>query len=63
MIRINILGQSSVLCPVCECVCVSVSDAFPNAPASLEEDEEKEIYSSSRGEETVQLGPVRGSIP
>ena len=31
---------------VSECV----SDAFPNAPASPEEDEEKEIYCSSRGE-------------
>ena len=30
---------------------VSVSlTHFPNAPASLEEDEEKEIYCSSRGE-------------
>ena len=31
-------------------VCVSDSDTFPNAPANLEEDEEKEIYCSSRGE-------------
>ena len=58
-----ILGWSSVLRPVCECVCVSVSDTFPNAPASLEEDEEKEIYCSSRGAETIHLRPVRGSIP
>jgi len=30
-------------------VCVSLTH-FPKAPASLEEDEEKEIYCSSRGE-------------
>ena len=38
----------SVLHPVC--VCVSVSHTFPNAPASPEEDEEKEIYCCRRGE-------------
>ena len=33
----------------CLCVCLSLTH-FPNPPASLEEDEEKEIYCSSRGE-------------
>ena len=41
----------SVLHPVCECVSVCVClTHFPNPPASPEEDEEKEIYCSSRGE-------------
>ena len=40
----------SVLHPVCESVCLCVSHTFFNTPASLEEDEEKEIYCSSRGE-------------
>ena len=30
--------------------CLCVSHTFPNAPARPEEDEEKEIYCSSRGE-------------
>ena len=36
----------SVLCPVS----LSVPHSFPNAPVSSEEDEENEIYCSSRGE-------------
>ena len=44
-----ILGRSSVLRPVCESVCEYLTH-FPNAPASAEEDEEKVIYGSSRGE-------------
>ena len=32
------------------CLCLSVSDPFSQSSASLEEDEEKEIYCSSRGE-------------
>ena len=49
----------SVLLPVCLCV----SDAFPNAPASLEEDEEKEIYCSSRGEGQFISDLCRGVFP
>ena len=40
----------SVFCPICQSVCLCVSHTFPNAPASPEEHEEKEIYCSSRGE-------------
>ena len=40
----------SVLHPVSEWVSECVSHTFFNAPASQEEDEEKEIYCSSRGE-------------
>ena len=53
----------SVLGPVCESVSLCVSHTSCNALASLEEDKEKEIYCSSRGEGPVHLGPVRGSIP
>ena len=57
----------SVLCPFCvsvsQSVSQSVSDTFFNAPASLEEDAEKEIYYSSRGEEQFISDLSEGVFP
>ena len=48
-----------VLRPVSESIC----HTFPNVPASPEEDEEKEIYCSSRGEGQFILDLYGGVFP